>query len=193
MGDWNIKKINGEDVITNGCEIFNLLEACDLVNDLQKELSLLKTEHESELKPIDKTQDEIITALKNRIASMMFDSRYRKNEVLYEPVTHDEYAKAIIHLFELSELNCGGSVRAAQVLLSLYNGFNFNADLADISTGLDAWHLQSALIAIKGRSQLNTEPHRVIQDGDIHFRKLCEDWFESLRVDKRYAKHYKAG
>lgn len=144
----------------------------------------------SELKPIEKTKDEIIEALKNRILSMNFDSKYRKNEVLYEPVTFDEYAEAIIHLLKLAKTDSGGAGYAAQVLLSLYNGNEFHVDLARISCNLDANHLNSALIAIKGRGQLMTEPHNVIQDGDEHFTELWKEC-EALNVSKRYKNYYK--
>lgn len=143
----------------------------------------------SELKPIEKTQEEIINRLKNRIGSMMFDSKYRKNEVLYEPVSHEEYTNAIIHLYKLAEQDSGGSYYAAQVLLSLYNGDAFHVDLARVACNLDVDHLNSALIAIKGRGQLMTEPHNVIEDGDKHFGNLWRQC-ESLHVRERYKSYY---
>lgn len=144
----------------------------------------------SELKPVEKTPDEIIHHLKNRIGSMMFDSKYRKNEVLYEPITDEEYTNAIIHLYKLAEQDSGGSYYAAQVLLSLYNGDAFHVDLARIACNLDADHLNSALIAIKGRGQLMTEPHNVIKDGDKYFGDLWREC-ESLHVSERYKSYYK--
>lgn len=144
----------------------------------------------SELKPVEKTPDEIINHLKNRIGSMMFDSKYRKNEVLYEPVTHEEYTNAIIHLYKLAEQDSGGSYYAAQVLLSLYNGDAFHVDLARVACNLDVDHLNSALIAIKGRGQLMTEPHNVINNGDDYFEQLWRQC-ESLHVRERYKSYYK--
>lgn len=144
------------------------------------------------VKAIEKTPDQVIHDLKNRIASMHFEAKYRKNEVLYEPVTYDEYAKAVVKLFELAHMDCGGSYHAAQVLLSLFNGGEFHVDLARMTCNLDTKYLNAALVAIKGRGQLMIEPHQVIQDGSKHFENLWRQW-ESLHVRRRYQDYYAGG
>lgn len=144
----------------------------------------------SELKPIEKTTDEIINDLKNRVMSLHFDNKYRKNEVLYEAVTYEEYATAIIHLLKLAQTDSGGGLYASQVLLSLYNGSEFHVDLARVACNLDSDHLNSVMVAIKGRGQLMIEPHNVVQDGDEHFGDLWRQC-ESLNVHKRYKSYYK--
>ena len=110
----------------------------------------------------------------------------------YTLIKHEEYAEAVIHLYELALHDSSGSLCAAEVLLSLYNGNNFHADLASIACNLDADHFTSAIIAIKGRKQLHMEPHQVIEDGDEHFRKLAERWWDSVSVHERYKRYYRS-
>ncbi|HAO25743.1 MULTISPECIES: hypothetical protein [unclassified Methylophaga] len=143
----------------------------------------------SELKAIEKTKDEIINDLKNRVMTLHFDNKYRKNSVLYEDVTYQEYADAIIHLFKLAATDCGGAYYASQVLLSLYNGNEFHVDLARVACNLDSHYLNSVMVAIKGRGQLMTEPHNVIEDGSKHFGELWRQC-ESLHVRERYQSYY---
>ncbi|WP_051293074.1 DUF7673 family protein [Citrifermentans bremense] len=47
-------------------------------------------------------------------------------------VERHEYAVAIAAMVELAQMNCGGSRVAAQVLLSAYNGDDYQLDVTDI-------------------------------------------------------------
>lgn len=87
-----------------------------------------------------------------------------------------EYQKAVEHLLQLEAIKCGGSHRAAAVLLSLYNGSLFKVDLADVCGALDSTYLKAVLIAIAGRHQLLMEPHAVINNGAQRFEQLAREY-----------------
>ena len=61
--------------------------------------------------------------------------------------TKQEYIDAIIKLVPLAQGDTGGSRVAAQVLLSAYNGNDFQLDIVDLCR-LDSGHYQAALAAI---------------------------------------------
>lgn len=92
-----------------------------------------------------------------------------------------EYRKAVEHLLQLESIKCGGSHRAAAVLLSLYNGAVFKVDLADVCGALDSSYLKAVLIAIAGRHQLLMEPHTVIANGQQRFEKLAMEYLPLRR------------
>ena len=113
---------------------------------------------------------------------------HRKNASLEAAlaVTLEEYQSAVKHLVGLARSDTGGSAPAAQVVLSLYNGHNWHVDLTDLGS-LDYEYLTSALIAIRGRLLLQTEPHDVIPDGPDIFAALQEQWAH-LHTSRRYSK-----
>ncbi len=77
-----------------------------------------------------------------------------------------------------------GSLAAAQVILSIYNGDNWHVDLTHLGY-LDYEALQYALVAIRGRLTLHVEPHNVIANGKAIFRQLEEQW-QPLHTMNRY-------
>ena len=139
---------------------------------------------------LERTTEEKLHDMEGIVYAMQIDQKYKPHDEKYKRVTYDQYAEAVINLFNLAEMGCGGSSCAAQVLLSLYNGTAFNVDMARVACNLDAKNLDAALVAIKGRGQLMIEPHNVIQDGSKHFKRLWQQW-ENLHVRKRYADYYR--
>lgn len=99
-------------------------------------------------------------------------------------VSEMDYRAAINSLIEVAESDTSGGRAAAQVLLSLYNGYEYHMDLVDLGV-LDLRNFQQALIAMRGRVILSIEPHQIIQDGAKRFERLAERWAH-LNVEKRY-------
>lgn len=86
-----------------------------------------------------------------------------------------DYQAAIENLMTLAIRDTGGSTAAAQVLLSSYNGYDFQLSIPDLGL-LDGGYFNSAIDCIKGRVQLMKEPHEVIDNGNERFRQLWEQW-----------------
>lgn len=99
-------------------------------------------------------------------------------------VTHADYSNAVERLVGLAQQDTSGSLAAAQVLLSLYNGNNWHMNLTDLCL-LDYQYLLSALVAIRGRTTLSEEPHNMINDGASIFSALEEQW-QHLHTNRRY-------
>ena len=98
--------------------------------------------------------------------------------------TREEYAASVIVLLKLALDDTSGSRVAAQVLLSCYNGINWQLNVSDLVC-LDRQHLQHALIVMECRATLWAEPHDLVKNGDRHFNKLQAQW-KKLRVDNRW-------
>lgn len=100
-------------------------------------------------------------------------------------ITHEEYANAVVKLTTMA-LNHGGSgsAAAAQVLLSAYNGNNWQLDITDLCH-LDHGNFAAAMTVIQGRKQLYTEPHQLINDGNETFHKLQMKW-SHYHIDNRW-------
>ncbi len=94
------------------------------------------------------------------------------------------YAAAVAKLVSLATDDCSGSRAAAQVVLSAYNGDEWQLDITDLCV-LDQEHLDAALAVIRGRAEIRTEPHRLIDNGDRLFRQLSEQWFR-YHIDNRW-------
>jgi len=103
-------------------------------------------------------------------------------------VTEVDYRDAVSLLVKAAQSDTSCSMVAAQVLLSLYNGYEFHIDLAALGA-LDYQLLHAALIAIRGRTILLNEPHDVIENGKKIFAVLSDEWAH-LHVKHRYQKHY---
>ncbi len=97
--------------------------------------------------------------------------------------TKQEYIDAIIKLVPLAQGDTGGSRVAAQVLLSAYNGNDFQLDIVDLCH-LDRGHYQAALAVIRGRIELREEPQNYAANGDMVFRDLWQQW-QRLHVTNR--------
>lgn len=117
-----------------------------------------------------------------KIAELL--ARQQKQRETPVTLTQADYAKAVRVLVDLAQKDCGGSRIAAQVLLSTYNGDNWHCDLTDLCN-LDAGNYRAALIVIRGRVELNTEPQRMIDDGDAVFDWLEQEW-QVYHVRNRY-------
>lgn len=92
-----------------------------------------------------------------------------------EPITQDQYAKAIVKLMNVARGDTSGSRAAAQVLLSAYNGSAWQLNVTDLCS-LDADNYQAAIEVIRGRKEIGYEPHEFIQDGTGHFEALWNQW-----------------
>jgi|GEM_PF-1187013 len=91
-------------------------------------------------------------------------------------VTPKDYQAAVSMLLELAFKDCGGARFAAQVLLSLYDGDCWQADLAGVCCGLNGSYFRHVLTAMRGRAMLMQEPHSIIPNGERLFRGLAEEW-----------------
>ena len=89
--------------------------------------------------------------------------------------TREEYAASVIVLLKLALDDTSGSLTAAQVLLSCYNGYNWQLDVTDLCH-LDREYLRHALIVMECRATLWAEPHDLVKNGDEHFTRLQKKW-----------------
>lgn len=90
-------------------------------------------------------------------------------------ITEQEYSSAILKLVPLAQGDTGGSRVAAQVVLSAYNGRDFQLDIVDLCN-LDRGNYQAALAVIRGRVELGIEPQDFLENGDKVFRELWQRW-----------------
>ena len=87
----------------------------------------------------------------------------------------ERYTAAVLKLIPLAQGDTGGSRVAAQILLSAYNGEEFQLNIVDL-TNLDRKHYIAALSVIRGRVELGIEPHTVLERGDKIFQELWLKW-----------------
>lgn len=99
-------------------------------------------------------------------------------------ITTEDYANAVASLASLARRDTGGSRVAAQVLLSAYNGEQWQLDITDLCN-LDRRYFEDALAVIRGRVELMIEPHTLIEDGETEFTELWEAW-KRLNVQNRW-------
>jgi len=86
-----------------------------------------------------------------------------------------EYQRAVIQLITLARTSTSGGRAAAQVLLSAYNGSEFQLDVTDLCC-ISREYYEASLNVIRGRVELRTEPHTLIENGNIIFSDLWEKW-----------------
>lgn len=98
-------------------------------------------------------------------------------------VSVEAYTAAVKELVGLAQTFTSGGRAAAQVLLSCYNGYDFQCDLTDLNN-LDRANFELAIVVIRGRRDTGKEPHQVIDKGSEIFLQLREDWI-SLHVAER--------
>ena len=98
-------------------------------------------------------------------------------------VDRKQYAEAVLAFVELARQTTGGARIAAQVLLSAYNGYDFQLDLAGLS-GLDRGNYELAMTIIRGRYETGIEPHALVKDGSKVFGSLWDQWHH-LHVKER--------
>ena len=90
-------------------------------------------------------------------------------------ISREEYAKAVIACVHLAHLRTGGSRVAAQVLLSAYNGDDFQLDVSDLCN-LDRTNFENAMMVIRGRYETSLDPHSVVENGSKIFHDLWDKW-----------------
>ena len=99
-------------------------------------------------------------------------------------VSRDNYTKATLALCQLALGDTSGSRTAAQMLLSAYNGKNWQLDITDLCN-LDPTNFQHAMVFITCRAKLYTEPHTLLKNGDELFGRLHNHWYQ-LHIDNRW-------
>lgn len=87
----------------------------------------------------------------------------------------EAYKAAVCKLINLAERESGGSRVAAQVLLSAYNGLEWQLNIVDLCL-LDKRYYKAALDVIRGRVELGIEPHSLIADGNKIFENMWLQW-----------------
>lgn len=87
----------------------------------------------------------------------------------------EEYQAGVVKPVGLARTSTSGGRAAAKVVLSAYNGSEWQLNVADLCL-LDSTHYQAALAVIRGRVELNAEPHDLIKDGDQVFSDLWDKW-----------------
>ena len=100
-------------------------------------------------------------------------------------ITTREYAEAVILLLSKARgpHGCEAEI-CAQVLLSAYNGFDWQLNVARLYS-LSRERYRAAITVIRGRAELAQEPQDCIKDGDHHFERLCQRWVR-LHRDNRH-------
>jgi hypothetical protein len=99
-------------------------------------------------------------------------------------MTIEEYADAVHTLIKVVDMCCGGSRTAVQILLSAYNGDDFQLSIPDLCV-LSPSYYPAAITVIRGRCELKLEPHEVIPDGSRIFLDMYFDWI-GLHVQNRW-------
>jgi hypothetical protein len=93
-----------------------------------------------------------------------------------EPITIEQYTAAIQKLLTMSLEHGGSGARAcAQVLLSAYNGSEWQLDVTDLCA-LDQNFYPAAITVIRGRVELREEPQELVDDGNNLFKELWKQW-----------------
>lgn len=100
-----------------------------------------------------------------------------------EKVTKEQYADAVARFVALARQQTSGGRVAAQVLLSTYNGNDFQLDLADMGD-LDRNNFELAMTIIRGRYETGREPHSLIINGSSVFGELWDSWV-GLHITER--------
>ena len=103
---------------------------------------------------------------------------------LNQVITADQYFKSVSALIKVARLDTSGARAAAQVLLSAYNGEEWQLDVTDLCL-LDPANMQHAMMVIAGRVCLMREPHEGIDHGDKIFSELCYRW-RGLNINNRH-------
>lgn len=86
-----------------------------------------------------------------------------------------EYEEAVRLMTGLAQTDTSGARVAAQVVLSAYNGEEWQLDVTELSL-LDAEYYQAAINVIRGRNELMIEPHNLISGGREVFRRIWNQW-----------------
>ncbi|WP_257276240.1 hypothetical protein [Endozoicomonas sp. SESOKO4] len=98
--------------------------------------------------------------------------------------TMDDYANSVVELYKLAQHGSSSGCTAAQLLLSGYNGNNWQLDITDLCS-LDRSNLKLALTYLECRARLWTEPHELLKNGNELFPELAKQW-RKLHIDNRW-------
>ena len=99
--------------------------------------------------------------------------------------TYEQYATAVAELVKMTLNHSGSGARAAaQVLLSAYNGSNWQLNVTDLCN-LDGTNYGYVMTVIEGRRSLSCEPHTTLHDGQALFEKLQRKWAR-LHINNRW-------
>jgi hypothetical protein len=115
------------------------------------------------------------------------ENPFNSFELSENPVLHlDDYAEAVEKLLKLAKRGTGGGCVAAQVLLSCYNGNEWQLNITSLSS-LDDGHYHAAMTVIDGRRRYKEEPHTCIVNGDQIFAELWDQW-KRYHIQNRHKK-----
>ncbi|AMO55964.1 hypothetical protein [Endozoicomonas montiporae] len=103
---------------------------------------------------------------------------------LNQPVTAVQYFNSVAALVKVAQLDTSGSRAAAQVLLSAYNGSEWQLNVTDLCH-LDQLNMFHAMTVIQGRASLMREPQEGIENGDDIFMDLWKRW-ERYNINNRH-------
>ena len=98
-------------------------------------------------------------------------------------VDRKEYSEAVIAFIRLAQQRTAGGRVAAQVLLSAYNGYDFQLNIVDLGS-LAPKNYELAITIIRGRYETGLEPHALVKDGSRVFGNLWDKW-RHLHVEER--------
>ena len=90
-------------------------------------------------------------------------------------ISMEEYQRAVELLTALAQTDTSGGRAAAQVVLSAYNGSDWQLDITELCL-LDPRYYQAALHVIRGRVERGIEPHKLLPDGDQVFSRIWDRW-----------------
>ena len=96
------------------------------------------------------------------------------------------YQRGVELLVESALCDTSGSRAAAQVLLSAYNGYDWQLDVTDLCV-LDETLFNAAMDVIKGRVETRQEPHELIDNGEAIFKQLQYEW-QRYHITNRWRK-----
>ncbi len=92
-----------------------------------------------------------------------------------KPIVLKDYEEAVRLLTSLARTSTSGGRVAAQVVLSAYNGDEWQLDITELGL-LDGKYYLAALNVIRGRKELMIEPHNLIPDGRETFHRIWDQW-----------------
>ena len=92
-----------------------------------------------------------------------------------KPIEWKEYEEAVRLLTTLAQTDTSGGRAAAQVVLSAYNGDEWQLDVTELSL-LDGKYYLAAINVIRGRKELMIEPHNLIPNGRQIFHHIWNQW-----------------
>lgn len=92
-----------------------------------------------------------------------------------KPIVWREYENAVRLLTSLAQTDTSGGRVAAQVILSAYNGDEWQLDVTELGLLDDRYYL-AAITVIRGRRELRVEPHNLIVGGREIFRRIWDRW-----------------